>query len=147
MKRGFQFAETMSGTFALASAPEQRRRFSFSILAHATSTLRHLVDGKTHMHGTLEADGLATSAPIEGTLTLAPLTRRMIRYEFAFTGDDGERYRFAGQKDIRLRDLRRSFTVLPGTLMDEDGHEIGTADTRFDLGADLLQFLSSWRPA
>jgi hypothetical protein len=147
MKRGFQFAETMSGTFALASAPQQRRRFSFSILAHAPSALAHLLDGKTALRGTLEADGLATSAPIEGTLTLAPLTRRMIRYEFSFTGDDGQRYRFAGQKDIRLRDLRRSFTVLPGRLTDEDGREVGTADTRFDLGADLFQFLSSWRPA
>jgi hypothetical protein len=104
-------------------------------------------DGKTRMHGTLEADGLATNVPIEGTLTLAPWARRMIRYEFAFRGDDGRSYRFEGQKDIRLRDLRRSFTILPGAILDDAGNQVGTADTRFDLAADLFQFVSSWRPA
>lgn len=147
MKRGFQFAETMSGTYRLTSAPERSQRFSFSILAHAPSVLAHLRDGKTRMRGTLEADGLASHVPIEGTLTLAPLTRRIIRYEFSFIGDDGQPYRFAGQKDIRLRDLRRSFTVLPGAILDGQDREIATAETRFDLRADLFQFLSSWRPA
>lgn len=147
MKRGFQFSETMAGTFALAAEPDRQRRFSFSVLAHAPSLLAHLRDGKTRMHGTLEADGLADHVPIEGTLTLAPLTRRIIRYEFSFTGDDGRPYRFEGQKDIRLRDLRRSFTILPGAILDGDGRQVGTAETRFDLRADLFQFLASWRPA
>jgi hypothetical protein len=145
--RGFRFAETMSGTYSTLDEPNDHRRFSFSVEARADSILRHLRDGKTTMSGTLEADGLADCVPIEGTLTLLPLTKKIIRYEFSFTGDDGRPYRFEGQKDIRFTDLRRSFTTLPGEIVDSVGHTVATADTRFDLKADLLQFLASWRLA
>lgn len=147
MARGFRFAETMSGTFATVDEPDNHRRFSFSVEARADSVLRHLRDGKTSMRGTLEADGLADCVPIEGTLTLAPLTKKIIRYEFSFTGDDGRPYRFEGQKNIRFTDLRNSFTTLPGTIVNAAGDTVATAATRFDLKADLFQFLASWRPA
>lgn len=144
---GFRFAETMSGTWTPADAPEARRRFSFTIEAVADSLARHLRQGgRTRIHGTVVADGLADRQPLEGTLTMAPLTRRIIRYEFDFTGDDGQPYRFEGQKDIRLTALRRSFTELPGVIRDAAGAEVGTATTQFDLGADWFQFLTSFRP-
>lgn len=144
---GFRFAETMSGTYALFDRPDDHRRFSFTVEARADSTLRHLRDGKATLRGTLEADGLAAEAPIEGTLTVAPVTRRLIAYEFTFTGDDDKAYRFSGQKTIRLRDLTRSFTELSGEIYDETGAPIATSVTRFDLRADLFQLLTSVRPA
>lgn len=147
MKRGFRFDETMSGTYAFTDRPELERPFSFSIEARADSIWRHMRTSETTLRGTLEAPGLAEHAPIEGTLVMAPLTRRIIRYEFDFTGDDGRSYRFAGQKDIRLLSPLASFTTLPASIYDADGHEVATALTRFDLRGDGYQFFTSWRLA
>lgn len=144
---GFKFAETMSGTYALDSAPSDHRRFTFTIEAQADSTLRHLQNGRARIWGMLEADGLAEDAPIEGTLTVAALARRAIEYDFAFTGDDGKPYRFSGQKSLRLSRPTRSMTELTGYIYDESGAPIGTSVTRFDLKSDLFQFLTSVRPA
>ncbi len=143
---GFRFAETMSGTYAPIDQPERLRPFTFSMEAEADSTLRHLRDGKAVIRGTLEAEGLANFVPIEGVLTMLPWTKKFIRYEFTFTGDDGEQYRFEGQKDIRFLDLARSFTELPGAVYDMDDNAVATAMTRFDARADLFPFLASWKP-
>jgi len=78
---------------------------------------------------------------------MLPFRRRFIRYEFDFVGDDGKPYRFAGQKDIRLTDPVKSFTVLPGVVTDGSGREVARVETRFDLQADWFQFVTSWRPA
>lgn len=148
MAPGFRFAETMSGSFVLGDDPGTTRRFSFSIEARAPSLWRHLRSGgETELSGTLDAEGFADGVPIHGTLTLAVLTRRLIRYQFDFTANDGADYRFAGQKDIRLGDLRGSFTTLPGVITDAAGRAVAAVETRFDLGSDWLAFVSSWRPA
>ncbi len=143
---GFKFDETMSGTYALVDTPDDHRRLSFSVRVEATSTLAHLKDGKMRLTGTLEMDGFADDVPIEGTLVMLPLTKKIIRYEFAFTGNDGQPYQFAGQKDIKFTSPRKSFTTLPASITDADGSEIATALTRFDIGADMFQFVTSWRP-
>ncbi|MCA9679850.1 MAG: hypothetical protein H6709_00820 [Kofleriaceae bacterium] len=144
---GFAFDETMSGTMERVDQPGQAVPFSFSIHVHAPSLGRHLRDGKATLRGTVEAPGLAASAALEGEITMRPLGRRLIRYEFEFDGDDGRRYRFAGQKDIRWTDLRRSWTTLPGEITDAAGALVARCLTRFDARADWLQFASSWRPA
>jgi hypothetical protein len=137
----------MSGTFTLDADPDTERFFSFSIKVVAPSLREYLRDFGAEMHGTLEAEGFAEGVPVEGTMLLSPLIRRLIRYELRFVADDGEAYRFEGQKNIRFTSLRRTFTELPGTLYDADGRRIGTAHTRFDVGRDLLPFVASWRPA
>lgn len=146
-KRGFRFAETMSGTFALVDSPDEQRRFSFTVECKAPSLLRHLRDGKLNMKGTLEADGLASFVPCEGTMVMLPLTHRFIRYELNFTGDDGAPYRFRGQKDIRFLDAAHTFSYLPGEVTDQSGKVVATCETRFNLKADLLPFWLSWKPA
>lgn len=147
MKCGFKFDETMSGWYALASAPEERRSLSFTVRAKAESLLRHLRDQRMQLQGTLQADGFADHVPIEGTMILAPLGRRLIRYEFGFTGNDGHPYRFVGQKDISPRSLVRTLTELPAEILDTGGDVVASSLTRFDLRSDLVQFLASWRPA
>jgi hypothetical protein len=71
----------------------------------------------------------------------------VIRYELEFTGDDGRRYTLEGQKDIKLRDLTRSWTTLPAEIKDERGAVVARSETRFDVGRETLSFLSSFRPA
>lgn len=142
---GFQFAETMSGLYAPAERPQDKRMFAFDVHLRAPSTLRYLRDGRMQMSGTVEAEGLAERAPLEGVMTLRPW--KLIRYEFRFTGDDGQPYRFCGQKDIRWRAPGRSFTELPGAVYDADDRQVASCLVEFDARSDWFQFLSSWKPA
>ncbi len=143
---GFQFAETMSGSFELDAEPGTKRPFRFEITAQAESTRAHIRDGKAAVRGVLTAPPLAASADVEGTLTIRPLGQRIIRYELAFVGDDGRGYELVGQKDIRFRSLRHSFTHLPAEILDEDHRRVATCQTTFDLRHDWWSFLRSFRP-
>ncbi len=148
MKRvGFQFQETMSGTYTLTGKPDEQREISFTAKASAASALKHLRDGMTQMEGTLDMEGFADDVPIAGTIEIAPIRKRIIRYEFRFAGNDGEPYRFAGQKEIRLSDLLGTWTRLTASVTDAHGKEVARARVAFDLKADLLPFLASWKPA
>lgn len=145
MRRGFEFTETMSGTYQLTGKPGESRKFAFTVTARADDALRHVKDGLARLTGTLEMEGFADEVPLEGTIEIAPLTKRIIRYEFAFVGNDGEAYRFAGQKDISLRDLKNSFTTLPGAVYDGRGEEVARAQSKFDVKNDLMSWLASFR--
>jgi hypothetical protein len=139
-----RFAETMSGTYEPIDRPGTRLPFKFSVTARAESALRHLRDGRAAIDGTVEAPPLAERAHLTGEMTIRPLGGRFIRYRFEFTGDDGKRYTFAGQKDIAWSDLVRSWTTLPGEIREGD-RVVATCDTRFDLKGDGVAFLKSFR--
>jgi hypothetical protein len=145
-KAGFKFEEKMTGTYHLLSRPEEEKAFSFTAQAAVENVLSYLRDMAATLQGTLEMEGFADQVPINGTLELNPLFGRVLRYQFAFVGNDGKTYRFAGQKDIQLLDLPGSMTTLPGAVYDESGNEIARVLTRFDVGSDLVPFLLSWRP-
>ena len=144
MKTGFSFDETMAGTM---TRDGKTVPFSFTVHVHAPSTLRHLRDGKASMRGILEAPGLAAASECAGTMTLRPLIARIVRYELTFVGDDGKRYHFTGQKDIRWLDALRTWTTLPGEITDDSGKVVATCDTKFDYKSDWMQFVTSWKPA
>jgi hypothetical protein len=146
MKTGFSFDETMSGVMTREDDGKSTP-FSFTVHVHAPSALQHLRDGKADMRGTVEAPGLAAHAACEGTMTLRPVFERIVRYELAFVGDDGRRYQFAGQKDIRWLDALRTWTTLPGEITDEAGKVVARCATRFDYKSDWMQFMTSWKPA
>jgi hypothetical protein len=143
--RGFEFTETMAGTYQLTGKPEDSRRFSFTVTVHADDALRHMRDGMGKLTGTLEMEAFADEVPLEGTIEIAPVTKKIIRYEFAFVGNDGEPYRFAGQKDIRFRDLLGTWTTLPGAVYDGRGDEIARVRTRFDVKRDFLPWLATFK--
>jgi hypothetical protein len=138
---GFHFRETMAGTWTRDGVA---RPIQFSLEARAQSTLQYLRDRKARLHGEVTVEGLARACPLDGEITIDPLLGRLIRYEFAFAGDDGQRYRFVGQKDISVRDLAGSFTTLPAQILAPDGTLFATALLYFDR-RDLPRFLSSWR--
>lgn len=144
---GFQFAETMSGTVEWDDDPGKQHPFRFEVTAHARSTRAHLRDGRAQLSGVIHAPPLANGVPAEGTITIRPLGRRIIRYELAFTGDDGRRYELIGQKDIRWMRPIETFTTLPAEIVDDSHHRVATCLTRFDYEHDLWSFLRSFRPA
>lgn len=144
---GFQFAETMAGTFELDGEPGSKHPFRFEVRAVAESTRAHLKDGRADLQGIIYAAPLAASADATGTITIRPIGQRIIRYELAFTGDDGKDYELVGQKDIRWRSPLKTFTSLPAEILDEDHRRVGTAQTSFDLRAQGIRFLRSFRRA
>jgi|SRR5579883_854339 len=139
---GFEFRETMSGTWTRDGI---ERPFAFTVRVRQPSLLRYLRERSATIEGHVDASGLASHAVVAGTIVIDPLLGRRIRYEFAFTGDDGRGYRFAGQKDVALRSFVATMTTLPGEIVDERGGPVGTALVKFD-PRDLPSFLGSFRP-
>jgi hypothetical protein len=142
---GFEFAETMAGTMELDREPGVRRPFRFEVTAYATSTRRHLRDGKAALDGVIYASPIAEGAPVSGMITIRPVGQRVIRYELSFIGDDGRPYELVGQKDIRWTAPLRTFTELPAEILDEDHRRVATCQAAFDLRGDGLAFLRSFR--
>ncbi len=146
---GFAFAETMAGW--LETADGQRHPFHFCLQITAHSTLQHLADGKAQLAGVVHAPPFTEAADCTGTILIRPLApplgQGVIRYQLAFRADDGRRLTFVGQKNIRLRALRRTFTQLEGDLRDEMGREVATCQLQFDLKRDWLPFARSFHRA
>lgn len=147
MKIGFQYQESMSGTYTRVGKPDEQHTMRFSAHVQAANVLQHLHDKLAQVTGTLDAEDFADEVPMTGTVEIAPVTRRTIRYDFCFVGNDGEPYRLAGQKDLSPIDLLGSLTSLNATIYDVRGAEVATARLRFELGTDLLPFLMSLKPA
>ena len=140
---GFHFRETMSGTFVRDGGGGERA-MHFTVTARAGSLWAHLRDRKARLEGVVTIEGFASAQPLDGEITIDPLLKKLIRYEFTFAADDGTRYRFVGQKDVTLRDPVGSMTTLPAQVLALDGKLIGTANLKFDT-KDLPSFLGSWR--
>ena len=147
MRLGFEFQEVMSGTYTRTGQPSQTGTLRISARARAADALQHLRDGMVSLEGTLDMEKVADDVPITGTMEIRPVLGKVIRYDFSFTGNDGQPYRFSGQKDIRLSDLLGSMTTLRGAVTDAGGEQIASATLKFDVKADLLPFLVSWKPA
>lgn len=143
---GFQFAETMSGTVEWDREPGKTHPFSFSVTAVAESVRDHFADGKARLTGEITAPPIAQGAHVEGVITIRPVGQRIIRYELAFTGDDGKPYEVIGQKDIKWRKALETFTQLPAEILDGEHRRVGTCKTTFNLRGDWWSFLRSFRP-
>jgi len=146
IRLGFRFSENMYGSYRAVKEPAGERHFCFHFDVVSRDLWRTLRDGRAEATGTVEAEGLATHAPLEGFIIIKPLLSRLIRYEFDFTGDDGVSYHYAGQKTIRHLRPIATWTTLPGAIYDADAEEFARSVTRFDLG-EILPFLWSFRPS
>ena len=135
----------MAGSFHLLSAPEVERPMSFTIRARARSILSFLRRPEVEIEGEVDAEGFADHRRLSGTLGLDVIRTGTLPYAFRFTSNDGKACVFSGQKTITARELAHSMTVLPGSLLDESGAEIGRALLRFDLRSDLIKFITSFR--
>jgi hypothetical protein len=145
--RGFEFRETMAGSFHLdpPHGDGRARPFSFTVRARSRGLVSFLRNREVTLEGAVEAEGLADHRPIRGTLGLDPLRTGTLPYALEFTDNDGRPYRFVGKKTLTPGDPVQSMTVLPGVLVGPDGVEVGKALLRFDLRSDLGRFLASFR--
>jgi hypothetical protein len=142
---GFEFCETMAGSYHLAAAPDEERPISFTIRVRSSPWLRFVRTPEAEIEGEVDAEGFADHRLLRGTLGMDLLRTRRLRYAFEFEGNDGKRYAFRGEKLVELRRLAHTMTTLPGSIQDASGTEVGQAELRFDLQTQLLSFLTSFR--
>jgi len=145
MSVGFEFAERMAGTYYLLDAPGDEHPMSITVRAEVADVASFAIDPTASIVGEVDASGLADHKPLKGTLEINPVLRRRLVYDFRFPDNEGRECRFHGEKEIDALRLVRTMTTLPGTIFVED-REHARAILRFDLRADLLKLLRSFRP-
>lgn len=136
------FAETMTGS---ARTGERERPMRMDLVADLPGILFPWSDLEGTITGRVVIDGLADDAHATGTLRVAPLAARRIRYRLDFTAGDGRRLHLDGWKSITMAHPVRSMTLLPATVTDDAGTVVGEARLRFDLRRDLARFLAGFR--
>ena len=142
---GFSFEEVMEGTLRKEGQTRARHfKFVFDVeVPELREFFRGVAIGPAV--GRVDIEGMASGASAEGSLELSPYVERRIRYVFEFTGDDGERYRFDGEKHIDWRRAAVTWTTLPGTLFDAAGTPVALALLRLSFRHHLRGLLTSFR--
>jgi hypothetical protein len=142
---GFVWHEAMSGTYWSLDAQADERAIAFRIKARASDIPSFLLHKTWRITGEVDIEGFADARPLEGTLVFKLLDERRLPYRFTFVANDGSTYELRGQKDWSPISPVESMTVLPASVYDEGGREIGRATLRFDLRNDLGKMLKSFR--
>jgi hypothetical protein len=143
---GFEFHETMTGSFRLAGEPRERA-MSFTLRARSPRFGAFLSRPAVEIEGEVDAEGFADHRHLRGTLGLDLIRTRTLPYAFHFTANDGTPCSFVGKKTLHAASMIESMTVLPGAILDAGGAAVGEALLRFDLKSDLVRFLRSFRLA
>ncbi|MCU1451498.1 MAG: hypothetical protein JWP02_3668 [Acidimicrobiales bacterium] len=140
---GFEVSEVMDGSLRRQGENFDREfRFDLGVVFPALWRIFGIAVGRAS--GTAHVDGLARGATATGTLELSPFRRRLARYTFTFTADDGNEYRFDGSKRAGLN-ARRAWTTLPGHVYDANGDVWATATLRFSFRRHFPGLLRSFR--
>ena len=142
---GLSFRETMSGAYHLSTTPDVDRPMHFTVVARLPTLRSFLTNAVFSIEGEVSAQGFADHKVLRGTLVLDLFRGRILVYQFAFEGNDGEAYSFTGRKTLAEGNLVQAMTVLPGAIHDASGRTVGRALLRFDLRSDLLKFIGSYR--
>ena len=140
---GFEVQEVMDGSLR-RPGENFDREFRFDLRVVFPALWRIFLVAVGRAAGTVHIDGVAREAAAAGTLELSPFRRKLARYTFTFTADDGNEYRFDGWKSAGL-DPRRAWTTLPGRLYDAGGEVCATATLRFSFRRHFPGLLRSFR--
>jgi hypothetical protein len=144
---GFRFKETMRGSFHRLDAPAEDHAIEIALTVE-TSDVRQFARDKTWtIRGTLDAEGIATRAAVDGTIEMRLFDERRLPYRCRFTGDDGAQYELRGQKELVPIAPFDSLTVLPASIYGANAKEMARAVLRFDARNELRSFLKSFRLA
>jgi hypothetical protein len=137
------FSEVMAGPARLTGASEQRP-LRLELDVTCPGLLKLWADTEATLTGRVSLPGTADDPHAVGTLQIAPLRRRRLRYQLAFRAEDGRPLRLDGWKTVRFLRPLRSMTTLPATLYEADGSVLGEALLKFDV-RDLPSFRAGFR--
>jgi hypothetical protein len=141
---GFRFNERMAGSYRSTSGGPDRP-FHFEVDVICPDTSLRMIEGTAR--GRLTMEGVATDVHAEGWLKISPFWKRTVAYQLSFTGSDGKAHRFEGHKTIRWLRTLKSWTTLPGKVIDANGAVEAEVLARFDLRRELVPLLKSLRRA
>jgi hypothetical protein len=140
--RETRFSEVMAGPARVQGAPVGELRLDLGVRVPGLLVLWG--DLEARLTGRVTLPGLADDPCAQGTLQIAPLRRRRLRYRLSFRAVDGRLLRLDGWKSVRFSRLLRSATTLPVTVYEQDGEVLGEALLRF-APRDLPGFLATFR--
>jgi hypothetical protein len=137
------FSEVMAGPARLRGEGGSRSlRLEVDVVA--PGLLKLWADTEASMSGRAVLDGVADDPAATGTMHIAPIRRRRLRYQLVFHTADGAPLHLDGWKSVSYLRPLRSMTTLPATVYAADGSVFGEALLKFDL-RDLPRFLASFR--
>ena len=139
-----RFHEIMTGLARLAEE-ERSRPAQLDLAADVPGLLRPWGDVEAALAGRVRIEGWADDPDAAGTLRIAPVAARRIRYRLSFTTNDGRRMHLDGWKSVSFARLLHSMTTLPATIMDEKGQLAAETQLRFDLRHALGPMIASFR--
>jgi hypothetical protein len=139
------FHEVMAGTVRLGGHDGDERPMRLELGADLPEVFRPWGDTSGTLRGRVEVPGWADDRRALGTLRVAPIAARRIRYRLDFTDAGGRALHLDGWKSISYRRPLRSMTRLPATITDDAGRVVGEARLRFDARHDLAAFLLGFR--
>jgi hypothetical protein len=134
----------MTGQARLADE-DQPRAAVLDLAADVPGLLRPWGDVEAALAGHVRIEGWADDHEAAGTLRIAPVTARRIRYRLSFTTSDGRRMHLDGWKSVSYARLLHSMTTLPATILDEKGNVAAETQLRFDLRRALGPMIASFR--
>lgn len=143
---GFQFRQRLSGTFSTVDGRLEDKPLEFNVTGRVQSVRRFILDNITTLRGTIDMEGFATAARLEGTLEAALLRKGKFIYEFDFTADDGTRCHFRGVEDVEPINLLETMTTMDIMVTNDAGERVARGSAKFDIRADLLNMAASMRP-
>jgi hypothetical protein len=148
---GFELSESLSGSWYRLDDPTTDRAIRYTLKLGVSGLRRFMKERRLDAKGTIFIEGLAEGEvdegrPLFGTIVWRLIDEKRVPYDLELQGDDGKHYRLRGQRDFFLHDAVASLTVLPASIYDESGAEIGRATLRFDPRTELPTMLKSIRP-
>ena len=151
MAFGFELSESLSGSWYRLDDPTTDRAIRYTLKLGVAGLRRFMKERKLEAKGTIFIEGLAEGdgdegRPLFGSIVWRLIDEKRVPYDLELQGDDGKHYRLRGQRDFFLHDAVDSLTILPASIYDESGEEIGRATLRFDPRTELPSTLKSIRP-
>jgi hypothetical protein len=150
MGLGFELRESFSGSYYRLAEPLLDHAIRISLRLGVDGMRRFLRERKVEAEGRVFAEALAdrdpNGVPLWGSLTMKLFDEKRIPYDLTFEGDDHRMYRLRGQRDFFMHDAIDSLTMLPASLYDHEGVEIGRSLLRFDPKTELPALVRSFRP-
>ena len=151
MAFGFELSESLSGSWYRLDDPTTDRAIRYTLKLGVSGLRRFMKERKLDAKGTIFIEGLAEGEgsegrPLFGTIVWRLIDEKRVPYDLELQGDDGKHYRLRGQRDFFIHDAVDSLTILPASIYDESGAEIGRATLRFDPRTALPVTLKSIRP-
>jgi hypothetical protein len=142
---GFSFEEWLSGSYWRLDAPTEEGAVTLHLRASADDLANFARTRTWQIEGTVDVEGITSGADIEGAVALKLVDERRVLYRVGFRGDDGRSYELSGQKEWSGLAPVDSMTLLAASLYDDQGEEFARATLRFDVRADALRWVKSFR--